>query len=62
VASKLHLLCDGQGRSLSLVLTGVQRHESTLLNAGLAGVQVPRIGPGRLRAHSGRVLANKGFS
>jgi hypothetical protein len=42
VTTKLHLACDGRGRSLSVVVTPGQRHESTQLGVVLDTIRVVR--------------------
>ena len=62
LTTKLHLACDGKGRPLSVVLTPGQRHDSTQLEAVLAGIRVPRLGRGRPRTRPDHLIADKGYS
>jgi transposase len=47
---------------LSIVLTAGQRGDSPQFAAVLAGIRVPRMGPGRPRTRPDRVLADKAYS
>jgi transposase len=47
---------------LSVVLTAGQRGDSPQFAAVLAGIRVPRTGPGRPRTRPDRVLADKAYS
>ncbi len=60
----MHLSCDAKGRSLSVVVTAGQRHESTQLRAVLDAIRVARpVGrPGRPRKRPERVIADRGYS
>jgi transposase len=62
LTTKIHLACDGQGRPLSLWLTGGNVNDSTELGAVLAGICVPRLGSGRPRTRPDRLLGDKGYS
>lgn len=62
MTTKIHMACDGQGRPLSLWLTGGNIADTTELDAVLAGIRVPRVGPGRPRTRPGRLIADKGYS
>lgn len=44
------------------MLTGVQRHESTRLEAVLDAIQVPRLGRGRPRKKPDHLIADTGYS
>ena len=57
----MHLICDGKGRPLSVLLTPGQRHGSTRLGALLDAIWVPRLGRGRLRKRPERLIADKGY-
>jgi hypothetical protein len=46
-AIALHLLVDGRGVPLSLVVTGANRHDVTQLQAVLDGIAIKRIPPQR---------------
>jgi len=62
LGTKLHLSCEQGRRLMSLVLTGGQRGDSPQLPAVLAGIAVPRLGPGRARTRPQRVLADKAYA
>ena len=48
--TKVHVVCDGQGRPLGVLLTPGQRHESVVFEAVLDTVRVPQKGrPARRR-------------
>ncbi len=61
LTSKIHLVADGKGRPLSLVLTGGNVNDTTMLVETIDRIRVPRIGPGRPRVRPDRVLADKGY-
>jgi transposase len=56
----LHLICDGKGRPLSVLLTPGQRHGSTRLGTLLDAIRVPRLGQGRPRKRPEGLIADKG--
>ena len=60
----MHLVCDGKGRPLSVVVTPGQRHGSTQLEELLAAVRVgrPASEPGRPRKRPSHFLADRGYS
>ena len=60
--SKLHLICDGRGRALSVGLTGGNVNDTTMLGPALADLRVPRRGPGRPRTTPDQLLGDKGYS
>jgi transposase len=65
LSSKLHLLCEGRCRPLSLALSAGQVHDSdeATIGAVLDGVRVPRPGgKGRPRKRPERVLGDKGYN
>lgn len=62
LTTKLHLLTDGAGRPLVLVLTAGNVNDTTMFAQLLAGVSVPRTGRGRPRTRPDYVLADKGYS
>jgi transposase len=62
LSTKLHLSCEQGRRLMSLVLTGGQRGDSPQFRAVLAGIAVPRLGPGRVRTRPHRVLADKAYA
>jgi Transposase DDE domain len=53
---------EGGQRPLSIVVTAGQRGDSPQFGAVLAGIRVPRLGPGRPRTRPERVLADKAYS
>ena len=53
---------DGNGRPLSIVVTGGQRHDGAMLPAVLGDIRVPRMGPGGLRTRPDTVLADRGYT
>ena len=62
LTTKIHLLCDGKCRPLSLVVSEGHRNDSNYLEAALDGVHVPRRGKGRPRKRPCRLLLDKGYS
>jgi transposase len=62
LTTKLHLLTDGVGRPLVLVLTAGNVNDTTMFAQLMAEVWVPRSGPGRPRTCPDYVLADKGYS
>jgi transposase len=60
--TKLHLGCEQGRKPLSLLITAGQRGDSPQFQAVLAGIRVPRLGPGRSRTRPDRVLADKAYS
>jgi transposase len=61
LTSKVHLISDGRGRPLNLVLTPGNINDTTMLPAVLDGVRVRRLGPGRPRTRPVMVIADKGY-
>lgn len=63
LTTKLHLACDGKGRTLAVVLTPGQRHDITQLEALLDGIRIPRPGGrGRPRKRPDRLIGDKGYA
>jgi transposase len=68
LTTKIHVVGDGRGRPLAVVLTEGQRHDSTQLERVLDRIRVPRQHPdgrpkrGRPRKRPARVLLDKGYS
>jgi transposase len=60
--TKVHLACDGHGRPLSIVLTAGNVNDCTMFTQVMAGICIPRRGPGRPWTRPVRVLADKGYS
>jgi transposase len=65
LTSKIHLVTDGHGRPLSVVLTGGNINDTTLMIEALERIRVPRPGGagsgGRPRTRPERVVADKGY-
>lgn len=65
LTSKIHLVTDGRGRPLSMVLTGGNINDTTMMIETLERIRVPRSGGGsgggRPRTRPERVLADKGY-
>ena len=61
LTSKIHLVTDGQGRPLSVVLTGGNINDTTMMIETLERIRVPRSGGGRPRTRPERVVADKGY-
>jgi transposase len=59
--SKVHVVCDGQGRPLGVVLTPGQRHESTVFEAVMDTVAVPQRGRSS-RRRPRRVAGDKAYN
>ena len=59
---KIHLITDGKGRPLGLVLSGGNAADSSFFQAVLDSVQVHDGGPGRPRSRPERVLADKAYT
>lgn len=62
LSTKLHLACEQGQRPLSMLVTAGQAGDSPQFSAVLAGIWVPRHGPGRARTRPDRVLADKAYS
>lgn len=58
---KIHLVADGRGRPLSMVLTPGNVNDTTMMAATIDLIRVPRDGAGRPRTRPERVLADKGY-
>ncbi|WP_448262115.1 IS5 family transposase [Microbacterium aurum] len=61
LTTKLHLVCDGRGRPLGMMITGGNINDTTMMTAVLEDIRVPRDGKGRPRTRPDRVLADKGY-
>ena len=59
---KIHLVTDGKGRPLGLVLSGGNAADSSFFQTVLDSVQVHDGGPGRPRCRPERVLADKAYT
>jgi transposase len=62
LTTKVHGVCDGRRRALSVHLTGGNVADTTELERVLAGIRVPRVGPGRPRTRPEHLIADKGYS
>ncbi|MBH5334031.1 IS5 family transposase [Streptomyces pactum] len=60
--TKVHLACDGRGLPLAVVVTPGNVNDSTVFDAVLDGLRVPRTGPGRPRRRPDAVIADKAYS
>ena len=49
LTTKLHLVCDGRGRALGMMITGGNINDTTMMTAVLEDIRVPRAGKGRPR-------------
>src|SRR3954471_2372131 len=61
-STKLHLRAEGNGRPITVVLTGGERNEQIALEAVLDQGAVRRPGRGRARLRPRRVAGDKGYS
>lgn len=61
LTSKIHLVADGKGRPLSMLLTAGNVNDTTMMVAVLERIRVPRRGCGRPRTRPARVIADKGY-
>ncbi|WP_428834100.1 IS5 family transposase [Microbispora maris] len=62
LTSKIHLVCDGRGRPLALLVTGGNVNDCIRLQQVLQAIRVPRLGRGRPRTRPDHVVADKGYS
>jgi transposase len=63
LTTKVHLVTDGRGRPLAMLVTAGQRHESTQLGPLLDTIRVPRPGrSGRPRKRPTHLVADRGYS
>ena len=62
MTTKIHLLVDGHGRPLVVLLTAGNVNDTTMFAPLLDALQVGRLGPGRPRTRPDYVLADKGYS
>ena len=60
-STKLHLRAEGNGRPITAVLTGGERHEQIALEALLDQGAIRRPGRGRPRLRPRRVAGDKGY-
>ncbi len=61
-STKLHLRAEGNGRPITAVLTGGERHEQIALEALLDQGTIRRPGRGRPRLRPRRAAGDKGYS
>jgi transposase len=61
LTSKIHLISDGRGRPLHVVLTPATINDTTMMSVVIDGIRVPRVGQGRPRTRPEQVLADKGY-
>jgi transposase len=61
-STKLHLRAEGNGRPVTAVLTGGERHEQVALEALLDQGAIRRPGRGRPRLRPRRAAGDKGYS
>lgn len=62
LTTKVHLAVDGRGLPLSFVVTAGNVNDSTMFDAVLDAIKVPRATVGRPRRRPDRVLADKAYS
>ncbi len=62
LTSKIHLACDGRGRSLAFLITAGNRNDCTQAEAVISKIRVPGPGSGRPRTRPDHVVADKGYS
>jgi transposase len=62
LTTKVHLACDGRGLPLAVVVTPGNVNDSTVFDAVLDAVRVPRAGAGRPRRRPDAVIADKAYS
>ena len=61
-STKVHLRAEGNGRPITVVLTGGERHEQIALEAVLDQGAIQRQGRGRPRLRPRRLAGDKGYS
>ena len=49
LTTKLHLVCDGRGRPLGMMITGGNINDTSMMTAVLEDIRFPRAGKGRPR-------------
>lgn len=60
--TKLHLVTDGHGLPLAVVVSPGQAHESQFVAPVLDAVRIARVGPGRPRQRPEAIAGDKGYS
>lgn len=58
---KIHLVSDGLGRPLNLIVTPANINDTTMLEPVIGGIRVAREGSGRPRTRPEAVIADKGY-
>ncbi len=62
LTTKVHLACDGRGLPLAVVVPPGNVNDSTVFDAVLEELRVPRAGAGRPRCKPAAVIADKAYS
>ncbi|MEU2624346.1 IS5 family transposase [Streptomyces sp. NPDC007157] len=62
LSTKVHLASDSHARPLTLRVTAGQAGDAPAFEAVMAGIRVPRNGPGRPRTRPDAVLADRAYS
>ncbi|GIG69345.1 transposase [Phytomonospora endophytica] len=62
MTTKVHLACDGNGRTLAFVVSAGNVNDCTRFEAVWDAIRVTRPGPGRPRTRPDHVIADKGYS
>ncbi|MER5312983.1 IS5 family transposase [Streptomyces sp. NPDC002773] len=62
LSTKVHLVSDGHARPLALRVTAGQAGDAPAFEVVMAGIRVPRSGPGRPRTRPEAVLADRAYS
>jgi len=62
LTTTVHLACDGRGLPLAVVVTPGNLNDSTVFDAVLDALRVPRTGVGRPRSRPDTVIADKAYS
>lgn len=61
-STKLHVRAEGQGKPITFVLTGGERHEVTVFEQLLTQGAIKRASGGRPRKRPKRIVGDKGYS
>ncbi|MEV6357295.1 IS5 family transposase [Streptomyces hydrogenans] len=62
LSTKVHLVSDGHARLLALRVSAGQAGDAPAFEVVMAGIRVPRSGPGRPRTRPDAVLADRAYS
>ncbi|WP_370531640.1 IS5 family transposase [Streptomyces hydrogenans] len=62
LSTKVHLVSDGHARPLALRVSAGQAGDAPAFEVVMAGIRVPRSGPGRPRTRPDAVLADRAYS